>query len=89
MTTPVWINLDLFLAEVIARNLRDYIDNSAGSPGEYTDEQWNAKLSGITTKLEAYLNRFDILDAAKEAFVVSQAKEAMHDLADIFPALWD
>lgn len=89
MAEPNWLNLDLFLAEIIAANLRDYIKNSAGAPGEYTEEQWNTKLNGIATKLEAYLNRFDIEQPDKETFIVQQAKEAMHDLADIFPALWD
>lgn len=86
---PVWWNLDLFLAEIISRNLRDYIHNSAGSPGEYTEEQWKNKLSGIATKLESYESNKFSGDADRQKFITEQAQEAMRDLADVFPGLWD
>jgi hypothetical protein len=89
MADPVWWNLDSFLAETIALNLRDYIKHSAGAPGEYTEEQWFAKLDSIATRLEAYLNRFDSADLEVDRVLVESAKEAMHELADVFPALWD
>ena len=85
---PKWWSLDMFLAEIIALNLRDLARNGTAHPGEYTPQAWKDKLNSIATKFEAYQERLDVSSEA-ELFIVAEVKQAMHDLADIFPALWD
>jgi hypothetical protein len=84
---PKWWNLDLFLAEIIAINLRDYARNNKSYPGEYTAESWKSKLDSIATRLEAYKHRFEA-PVALEQHLVNEARAAMHELAEIFPGLW-
>ena len=88
MAEPVWWNLDVFLAEQIARNLRDYVAKSAGSPGQYTEEQWKTKLSSIATRLEAYQTHKS-MSLEQGQFITKSAQDALHELAEVFPGLWD
>lgn len=88
--TPEWWNLDIFLAQTIAEKLRNFISNSCGHPGEYTQESWEQKLESIVTRLERYSQKFELdLGFDEEFEIVKAGQEALHELADIFPALWD
>lgn len=83
------INLDLYLAEHIARRLEEFRVHSLGHPSNYTEESWNAKLRGIITKLNVYSTKFDTDTLDKELEVTRAGQEAMREIADIFPNLWD
>lgn len=87
---PPWVNLDLTIAEFIAKNLEEFKNKDSGHPGECTKERWDAKLNSIIVRLERYATRFDDpeLGIAGENFIVTEGQEAMRELADIFPALW-
>lgn len=87
MTSPAWWNLDSYLAEVIAHNLRDYARNSSGYPSGMTSAQWDAKINSIAERLESYQYRLEA-SPAQETIIVNNTKAAMHELADIFPQLW-
>ncbi len=86
---PAWWNLDMYFADVISNNLRDYIRNSQSHPGDTTSEEWKAKLDSIATRLEAYTHKFDAPSPAAEVKLVRDAQDAMHEVAEIFPSLWD
>ncbi len=83
---PAWWNLDLYFAEIISVNLRDYATNSQSVPSGYTKTQWSNKLTSIANRLEAYKA---LKFSDKDAEVTENAKKAMHELAEIFPHLWD
>ena len=85
MGTPAWWNLDVYLSEVISNSLRDYQRNSSSYSGT-NKEAWEAKLTSIADRLEAYTNK---LQSDDEAEVTRQGQQALHDLAEIFPQLWD
>lgn len=86
---PIWWSLDMFLADVIAHHLRDYIKHADTVPLEMDKEAWDKKLDSIAIRLEAYKNRLTVANPEAELYLTEQARAAMHDLADIFPKLWD
>ncbi len=86
---PAWWNLDMYFADIISNNLRDYIRNSQSHPGDTTLAEWKAKLDNIAARLEAYTHKFDAPSHAAEAKLVKDAQDAMHEVAEIFPSLWD
>lgn len=86
-TIPDWWNLDLYLAEHISTKLREFLANSQGHPSEFTEYEWDAKLSSIADRLEEYnKNKFNVGNTIE---LMENAKSAMRELADIFPYLWD
>jgi intein-encoded DNA endonuclease-like protein len=83
---PAWWNLDMYLADVIAHNLRDYARNSSTFPSNYSQQEWKSKLNSIAERLEIYyIRRFQ----ENEEQRTNDAKAALRELADIFPYLWD
>jgi hypothetical protein len=88
MSNPELWNLDHTIAKFISEHLRAFVANGHGYPAEMTFEQWHAKLDGIATRLERYMDRLD-LEMDQELEVVRAGQEAMHELAEILPALWD
>ncbi len=85
-STPKWWNLDLYFAEIISSNLRDFIANSHTIPFGMSESEWKAKLDSIASRLEKYKTIFEPEDKSED---IENAQQAIRDLADIFPRLWD
>jgi len=85
---PAWWNLDIYLAEVISFQLREFIRNAGGHPSGMTEEEWKSQLSSIAERLEKYSKKFDTASFAEEMAITVEGQQAMKELAEIFPALW-
>ena len=86
---PVWWNLDLFLADTISSRLKEFVTNTVSFPAGSTKDEWEEKLISIATRLDNYKSRFEVSSLEKETKLTVDAKEAMHELADVFHMLWD
>lgn len=85
----IWMNLDIELAKFIVVGLRQFCDNSNGYPDNYSSyEDWVSRLNSIANRLEVYTQRFSY-DMGTELEILRMGQEAMRELADVFPALWD
>ncbi len=89
MSSPEMWNLDISLADHLAKKLREFAANSHGHPENMTEQEWKDKILGIAVRLERYTERFDFNSMELEHEVVVAGQEALKDLANIFPALWD
>lgn len=86
---PEWANLDCLLAKLIAEKLQLFREKTNGFPINYSSaDEWDNKLNSIIVRLESYPEKFqhayDIERELEQAGV-----QAIRELADIFPQLWD
>jgi hypothetical protein len=88
MSSPELWNLDISLANHIAKKLREFATYNHGHPGNMTEREWKDKILGIATRLERYTERLDF-PFELENEIVLEGQRAMKDLADILPSLWD